>query len=348
MKMMRVPLAGALALGRALALAPARGSSLRGPARAFASRMPEVEDAGLKWSTGTGAPLECRAAVAFGVDDLRTTDVVVAAPKAGEVRLRVVANALCHTDIYTLEGSDPEGLFPSILGHEAGAIVESVGEGVTSVQVGDKVIPCYTPQCREADCIFCASPKTNLCPKIRGTQGQGVMPDGTTRFKTADGDAATRAAPPWAPDPVAAREDRPTLGGVLPSTEYVCPYPALSAYQHKLASSVVAVGASASASVSTVLAIITSGVAPWGRRARPSLMRFRLGRLSRRIDSRRVAGGSLRSCCSSRSVHGPSSSSCHCIGHSLVDASDTKGMPCHRTSVFACTWPARATRTVRG
>jgi S-(hydroxymethyl)glutathione dehydrogenase/alcohol dehydrogenase len=149
--------------------------------------MPEVEDAGLKWSTGTGAPLECRAAVAFGVDDLRTTDVVVAAPKAGEVRLRVVANALCHTDIYTLEGSDPEGLFPSILGHEAGAIVESVGEGVTSVQVGDKVIPCYTPQCREADCIFCASPKTNLCPKIRGTQGQGVMPDGTTRFKTADG-----------------------------------------------------------------------------------------------------------------------------------------------------------------
>ena len=187
MKMMRVPLAGALALGRALALAPARGSSLRGPARAFASRMPEVEDAGLKWSTGTGAPLECRAAVAFGVDDLRTTDVVVAAPKAGEVRLRVVANALCHTDIYTLEGSDPDGLFPSILGHEAGAIVESVGEGVTSVKVGDKVIPCYTPQCREADCIFCASPKTNLCPKIRGTQGQGVMPDGTTRFKTAAG-----------------------------------------------------------------------------------------------------------------------------------------------------------------
>ncbi|KAH8073080.1 alcohol dehydrogenase [Aureococcus anophagefferens] len=145
--MMRVPLAGALALGRALALAPARSSSLRAPARAFASRMPE----------------------------------------AGEVRLRVVANALCHTDIYTLEGSDPEGLFPSILGHEAGAIVESVGEGVTSVKVGDKVIPCYTPQCREADCIFCASPKTNLCPKIRGTQGRGVMPDGTTRFKTADG-----------------------------------------------------------------------------------------------------------------------------------------------------------------
>ena len=148
--------------------------------------MPAAEPR-LQWSSGEGAPIECQAAVAFGVDDLRTTDIVVAAPKAGEVRLKVVANALCHTDIYTLEGSDPEGLFPSILGHEAGAIVESVGEGVTSVQVGDKVIPCYTPQCKESDCIFCASPKTNLCPKIRGTQGQGVMPDGTTRFKTADG-----------------------------------------------------------------------------------------------------------------------------------------------------------------
>ena len=74
--------------------------------------------------------------------------VTVAAPKAGEVRLKVVANALCHTDIYTLEGSDPEGLFPSILGHEAGAVVESVGPGVTSVKVGDKIVPCYTPQCR--------------------------------------------------------------------------------------------------------------------------------------------------------------------------------------------------------
>ena len=148
--------------------------------------MPETEP-GLIWATGTGEPISCKAAVAFGVDDLRPTDIVVAAPKAGEVRLKVVANALCHTDIYTLEGSDPEGLFPSILGHEAGAIVESVGEGVTSVKPGDKVIPCYTPQCREADCIFCASPKTNLCPKIRGTQGQGTMPDGTTRFKAADG-----------------------------------------------------------------------------------------------------------------------------------------------------------------
>ena len=89
------------------------------------------------------------------------------------------------TDLYTLEGSDPEGLFPSILGHEAGAIVESIGEGVTSVAVGDHVVPCYTPECRQPDCIFCASGKTNLCPQIRATQGQGVMPDGTTRFASA-------------------------------------------------------------------------------------------------------------------------------------------------------------------
>ena len=89
-----------------------------------------------------------------------------------------------------MEGSDPEGKFPSILGHEAGAVVESVGEGVTSVKPGDKVIPCYTPECGEPDCIFCNPPRgkrTNLCPKIRATQGTGVMPDGTTRFKDADG-----------------------------------------------------------------------------------------------------------------------------------------------------------------
>ena len=96
--------------------------------------------------------------------------------------LKVVCNALCHTDVYTLSGQDPEGLFPSILGHEAGAIVESVGEGVTSVTVGDHIVPGYTPQCKGSDCIFCMSPKTNLCPKIRGTQGKGLMPDGTSRF----------------------------------------------------------------------------------------------------------------------------------------------------------------------
>ena len=130
-------------------------------------------------------PITCKACVAFGVDDLRAVDVIVAPPKAGEVRAKVVCNALCHTDIYTLGGSDPEGLFPSILGHEATAIVESVGEGVTSVAPGDVIVPGYTPQCKGADCIFCQSPKTNLCPKIRSFQGKGVMPDGTSRFTLA-------------------------------------------------------------------------------------------------------------------------------------------------------------------
>lgn len=137
-------------------------------------------------------------------EPLKTEIITVDAPKAGEVRLKIVANALCHTDIYTWSGLDAEGKFPCILGHEAGGIVESVGPGVTSVKVGDKVIPCYTPECRyispsirsfillptkrsffyhrESCCVFCASPKTNLCPKIRSTQGQGVMPDGTSRF----------------------------------------------------------------------------------------------------------------------------------------------------------------------
>mmetsp|Transcript_6647 Transcript_6647/g.8050 ORF Transcript_6647/g.8050 Transcript_6647/m.8050 type:complete len:406 (-) Transcript_6647:188-1405(-) len=138
----------------------------------------------------TGKPIQCKAAVAHGVNDLRIENIIVAPPKAGEVRLKVHSNALCHTDIYTLEGSDPEGQFPCILGHEAGAVVESVGEGVTSVKPGDKIIPCYTPQCGEPECIFCNPPRgkrTNLCPKIRGTQGSGVMPDGTSRFTTESG-----------------------------------------------------------------------------------------------------------------------------------------------------------------
>lgn len=129
-----------------------------------------------------GKPIECKAAVAWAVNDLRIEKITVAPPKAGEVRVKVIANALCHTDIYTLTGCDPEGLFPCVLGHEAGAIVESVGPGVTSVAPGDHVIPCYTPECREAECIFCQSTKTNLCPKIRATQGKGLMPDGTSRF----------------------------------------------------------------------------------------------------------------------------------------------------------------------
>lgn len=141
-------------------------------------------------SSTAGAPITCKAAVARGVNDLRIETVTVAPPKAGEVRIKVHSNALCHTDIYTLEGSDPEGKFPSILGHEAGAVVESVGEGVTSVKPGDKVIPCYTPECGKPECIFCNPPRgkrTNLCPSIRSTQGSGVMPDGTTRFSDASG-----------------------------------------------------------------------------------------------------------------------------------------------------------------
>lgn len=139
-------------------------------------------------SDTAGKPITCKAMVARGPKQpLVEETITVDPPKAGEVRVKVVANALCHTDIYTLDGHDPEGLFPCILGHEAGCIVESVGEGVLSVVPGDHVIPAYTPQCCAPSCIFCQSPKTNLCPAIRSTQGQGVMPDGSVRFKDKDG-----------------------------------------------------------------------------------------------------------------------------------------------------------------
>ncbi|MDY7559367.1 S-(hydroxymethyl)glutathione dehydrogenase/class III alcohol dehydrogenase [Pseudomonas sp. 10B1] len=125
--------------------------------------------------------IKSRAAVAFEAKKpLEIVEVDVAMPKAGEVLLRVVASGVCHTDAYTLSGADPEGIFPSILGHEGGAIVEAIGEGVTSVAVGDHVIPLYTPECRK--CKYCLSGKTNLCQAIRGTQGKGLMPDGTSRF----------------------------------------------------------------------------------------------------------------------------------------------------------------------
>lgn len=115
-----------------------------------------------------GKVITCKAAVAWAAKQpLDVTDIQVGVPQKGEVRVKVLSNALCHTDVYTLDGCDPEGQFPCILGHEATAVVESVGEGVTSVQVGDIVIPCYTPECKEFDCIFCQSTKTNLCPKIR-------------------------------------------------------------------------------------------------------------------------------------------------------------------------------------
>lgn len=128
-----------------------------------------------------GQTITCNAAVAWGAGEpLKIEKVDVAPPKAGEVRIKVIASGVCHTDAFTLSGEDPEGIFPSILGHEGGGIVESVGEGVTSVSVGDHVIPLYTPECGE--CKFCKSGKTNLCGKIRETQGKGLMPDGTTRF----------------------------------------------------------------------------------------------------------------------------------------------------------------------
>ncbi|GGW91019.1 S-(hydroxymethyl)glutathione dehydrogenase/class III alcohol dehydrogenase [Alteromonas halophila] len=129
----------------------------------------------------TAQTITCRAAVAWGPGEpLKIEQVEVAPPKAGEVRIKVIASGVCHTDAFTLSGDDPEGIFPAILGHEGGGIVEAVGEGVTGLEVGDHVIPLYTPECGE--CKFCKSGKTNLCGKIRDTQGKGLMPDGTTRF----------------------------------------------------------------------------------------------------------------------------------------------------------------------
>ena len=125
--------------------------------------------------------IRSRAAVAWAPGQpLEVTEIDVAPPHAGEVLLRVVATGVCHTDAYTLSGADPEGLFPAVLGHEGGAIVMEIGPGVTSVAVGDHVIPLYTPEC--GSCKFCRSGKTNLCQAIRTTQGQGVMPDGTSRL----------------------------------------------------------------------------------------------------------------------------------------------------------------------
>jgi|TARA_Y100000815_G_scaffold10903_1_gene9709 S-(hydroxymethyl)glutathione dehydrogenase/alcohol dehydrogenase len=125
--------------------------------------------------------MKTRAAVAFEAKKpLEIVEVDLEGPKDGEVLVEIMATGICHTDAYTLDGLDSEGLFPSILGHEGAGVVREVGKGVTSVKPGDHVIPLYTPECRQ--CKSCLSGKTNLCTAIRATQGKGVMPDGTSRF----------------------------------------------------------------------------------------------------------------------------------------------------------------------
>ena len=131
--------------------------------------------------------MRTRAAVAVAAGKpLEIMDVNLDGPKAGEVLVEIKATGICHTDEFTSSGADPEGLFPAILGHEGAGVVLEVGEGVTSLKPGDHVIPLYTPECRE--CEYCLNPKTNLCQSIRTTQGKGLMPDGTSRFTTLDGD----------------------------------------------------------------------------------------------------------------------------------------------------------------
>ena len=125
--------------------------------------------------------MKTKAAVAWEADrPLEVEEIELAGPKEGEALVRIVASGVCHTDAFTLSGADPEGLFPTVLGHEGGGVVEEVGPGVTSLKVGDHVIPLYVPECKT--CNFCTSGKTNLCQQIRLTQGKGLMPDGTSRF----------------------------------------------------------------------------------------------------------------------------------------------------------------------
>lgn len=125
--------------------------------------------------------MQVKAAVAYEAGKPLTIETVqLDGPRAGEVLVEIKASGVCHTDAYTLSGKDSEGLFPAILGHEGAGVVVEVGQGVTSVKPGDHVIPLYTPECRQ--CEYCLSRKTNLCQAIRGTQGRGVMPDGTSRF----------------------------------------------------------------------------------------------------------------------------------------------------------------------
>jgi S-(hydroxymethyl)glutathione dehydrogenase/alcohol dehydrogenase len=125
--------------------------------------------------------MKTRAAIALEkAKPLEIVELDLEGPKQGEVLVEIKATGICHTDEFTLSGADPEGLFPTILGHEGAGVVVEAGKGVTSVKAGDHVIPLYTPECR--DCEYCLNPKTNLCQKIRATQGKGLMPDGTSRF----------------------------------------------------------------------------------------------------------------------------------------------------------------------
>src|SRR5574343_1238289 len=125
--------------------------------------------------------MKVKAAVAYEAGKPLVIETVdLEGPKAGEVLVELKATGICHTDYYTLSGADPEGIFPAILGHEGAGIVVDVGPGVTSLKKGDHVIPLYTPECRQ--CEYCLSQKTNLCQAIRSTQGQGLMPDGSSRF----------------------------------------------------------------------------------------------------------------------------------------------------------------------
>jgi len=134
-------------------------------------------------------PIRCRAVVAHGPKaPLVVEDIIVAPPRAGEVRVKITHSAVCHTDLYTLGGEDSEAVWPVVLGHEAAGVVEAVGEGVTSVAVGDHVVPLYTAECRS--CRFCVSNKTNLCSRVRATQGKGLMPDGSSRLSLASSGAA--------------------------------------------------------------------------------------------------------------------------------------------------------------
>ncbi|KAF8318243.1 class III ADH enzyme [Clavulina sp. PMI_390] len=132
-------------------------------------------------SDTVGKVIKCKAAIVWAAgEELKLEDVEVDPPKANEVRIKILYTGICHTDEYTRSGKDSEGVFPVILGHEGGGVVESIGEGVTDVQPGDHVIPLYTAECKE--CKFCRSGKTNLCSSVRATQGRGLMPDETVRF----------------------------------------------------------------------------------------------------------------------------------------------------------------------